>query len=75
MDLSLTNKDGKQDAEEDDDEQDEVHSVEPCVECKQPVRNRNFMLRAGSPGYGITKAVSRAPRPLDGFIAVHNNTA
>ena len=29
----LTDKDGKQDAEEDDDEKDELHVVEPCVQC------------------------------------------
>jgi len=54
----LTDKDGKQDAKEDDDDEDQLHVVEPCVECINP--DRNFMLPAGSSGYGIPKAVSRA---------------
>ena len=40
----LTEKDGKQDAKEDH-EKDELHIVEPRVECQKSARN--IMLRAG----------------------------
>jgi hypothetical protein len=35
----LTDKDGKQDAKENDDEKDELHVVEPWVECQRPAWN------------------------------------
>jgi hypothetical protein len=32
-DPSLTDEDGKQDAKEDNDDEDELHVLEPCIEC------------------------------------------
>ena len=55
MDLLLTNKDGKQDAEEDDDEKDQLHELFVCWG-----RPAELYARAGSGGYGVTKALSRA---------------
>ncbi len=62
----LTDKDGKQDAKEDDDEEDQLHVVEPCVECQRPARNI-MHTAAGSGGYGITEALSRALGPDSGM--------
>lgn len=56
-DLLLTDKDGKQDAKEDDDE-NEQHEVESQSVRVEPAGT--FMPRAGSGGYDITGTESRA---------------
>jgi hypothetical protein len=59
--LWLTNEDGEQDAEENDEEDEfELHLLGPRLRCR--VRNRNFMLETGFSAYDIAKRLSRARR-------------
>jgi hypothetical protein len=61
-DPSLTDKDGKQDAKEDDDEKSELHLTSRVDLCAV----RNFMLRTGSGGYAILDDVSRLSKVPEG---------
>ena len=80
MDPSLTDKDGKQDAKEDDDEKHELHVFEPIWVNPAGYNSRRTMRLRYYEGTVKGEILSRSEQNipeiccLDEFIAMHNNT-